>query len=153
MEHWELEAREMVRNTVAAYAHAVDSGRFGEFLDLFAEDGVLEVAGEGTHKGRNAIHDFVTGVNVDLASASDVPFIRHFTANLHIEVDGPDVARARCYFLVVTGRGVDHWGRYRDRLVRQGDQFLFSHRRVRTDGGVPGSWFVSRGVARRDPPM
>jgi hypothetical protein len=148
MEWWELEAREMVRNTVAGYAHAVDGGRFDELLELFAEDGVLEVDGEGAHQGREEIRAFVTGVNVDLSAASSLPLIRHFTANLHIEVDDPMHARARCYFLAVTERGVDHWGRYRDQLVRVGDGFLFSHRRVRTDGGAPGSWFESRGDTR-----
>jgi hypothetical protein len=44
----------------------------------------------------------------------------------------------------VTDRGVDHWGRYRDELGRDGDVWRFLHRRVRTDGAAPGSWAAGR---------
>jgi hypothetical protein len=44
----------------------------------------------------------------------------------------------------VTDRGVDHWGRYRDDLVRAGDVWRFAHRHVRTDGSAPGSWVEGR---------
>jgi SnoaL-like domain len=144
MELWELDIRELVRDTVAAYAHAADGGRFHDLVALFTPDGILEIDGEDAYEGRDAIHAFLTAVGADLKDASAVPFIRHFTSNLHIEVDDHDSARARCYFLAVTASGLDHWGRYRDRLVREGDRFLFSHRRVRTDGGVPGSFAEAR---------
>ena len=45
MELWELTAREAIRETVASYAHLVDSGRFDDVVDLFTADGVLEVQG------------------------------------------------------------------------------------------------------------
>jgi hypothetical protein len=41
MEHWELTAREGIRETVGRYAHLVDSGRIDELVALFAEDAVL----------------------------------------------------------------------------------------------------------------
>jgi 3-phenylpropionate/cinnamic acid dioxygenase small subunit len=144
MEQWELEVRELVRDTVSAYAHAVDGGRFDDLVALFTADGVLEIQGESVYAGRDAIRGFATGVGKDLAAATDVPRIRHFTANLRIEVDDPNAARAQCYFLALTERGVDHWGRYRDQLVRSGDRFLFSRRSVRTDGAAPGSWVAQR---------
>ena len=52
-----------------------------------------------------------------------------------------------CYFLAVTEHGVDHWGRYRDRYVPDGDRWLFAHRFVRTDGTTPGGWAASRGYS------
>jgi len=144
MEAWELAAREQIRDTIARYAHCVDGGRFDELVDLFADDGVLEVEGERAHRGRDAIRDFVTGTGRDLAAGTGAPRIRHHTSNVVIEVNGPDRARSRCYFLAVTDRGVDHWGRYRDELVRTGDRWRFAHRQARTDGAAPGSWVEGR---------
>jgi uncharacterized protein (TIGR02246 family) len=144
VEHWELSAREQIRETVAAYAHHVDSGRFEEFAALFADDGVLEVHGEEPHRGRDAIRAFLGGVGAQLASATAVPIIRHHVSNLTIEVSSPTQARGACYFLAVTEHGVDHWGRYRDTYVSDGERWLFAHRLERTDGTAPGGWAASR---------
>jgi SnoaL-like protein len=73
-----------------------------------------------------------------------VPRIRHHVGSVVIELDGRERAQARCYFLAVTDRGVDHWGRYLDELVPSGDRWRFSHRRVRTDGVSPGGWAAGR---------
>jgi 3-phenylpropionate/cinnamic acid dioxygenase small subunit len=144
MQAWELEAREQIRDTIARYAHCVDGGRFDELVELFSTDGVLEVEGEPAHRGRNAIRAFVTGTGRDLAAGTGAPRIRHHVSNVLIELAGPDRARARCYFIAVTDRGVDHWGRYRDDLVREGDGWLFAQRNVRTDGAAAGSWVEER---------
>ena len=37
------------------------------------------------------------------------------------------------YFVVFNKREVDHWGRYRDRIVDDGDAWRFAHRTVRLD--------------------
>jgi 3-phenylpropionate/cinnamic acid dioxygenase small subunit len=140
VEAWELEAREHIRETIARYAHCVDGGRFDELVELFTADGVLEVEGEPAHRGRDAIRAFVTGTGRDLAAGTGASRIRHHVSNVVIELEGPDRAQARCYFLAVTDRGVDHWGRYRDEVVRTGDGWRFGHRQVRTDGAAPGSW-------------
>jgi 3-phenylpropionate/cinnamic acid dioxygenase small subunit len=144
VEVWELEARERIRETIARYAHAVDGGRFDELVELFAPDGVLEVEGEPGHRGRDAIRAVVTGTGRDLAAGTGAPRIRHHVSNVLIELEGTDEARARCYFVALTDRGVDHWGRYRDDLVRVGGAWRFSYRRVRTDGAAAGSWAGSR---------
>jgi uncharacterized protein (TIGR02246 family) len=141
---WELAAREQIRDTIARYAHCVDGGRFDEFVELFTPDGVLEVEGDPAHRGRDAIRAFVAGTGRDLAADTGAPRIRHHVSNVVIELDGRDRARARCYFLAVTDRGADHWGRYRDELRRDGDRWRFAHRRVRTDGAPPGSWAAGR---------
>jgi 3-phenylpropionate/cinnamic acid dioxygenase small subunit len=144
MEAWELVAREQIRDAVARYAHCVDGGRFDELVELFLPDGVLEVEGEPPHRGRDAIAAFVAGVGRDLAATTAAPGIRHHVGNVLIELDGRDRARVRCYFLAVTERGVDHWGRYRDELVPSGDRWRFARRQVRTDGAAPGSWAAGR---------
>ena len=147
MELWELAAREAIRETVAAYAHCADSGRFDEFAELFATDGVLEVRGQDPVRGRDAIRAYLGGVGTDLKQETTVPLIRHHVSNLRIEVVSATEARGACYFLAVTEHGVDHWGRYRDRYVPDGDRWLFAHRFVRTDGTTPGGWAASRGYS------
>jgi hypothetical protein len=141
----ELITREAIRDLVARYAHAADRGHFVELANLFAEDGVLEIAGRDPLVGRGAIVDALTGVGVELKSATAVPLIRHHVSSLAIEVDGPAEARAWSYFFAVTERGPDHWGRYSDRIVRDGTgHWRFAHRRVRTDGTAPGAWAENR---------
>jgi hypothetical protein len=44
----------------------------------------------------------------------------------------------------VTDRGVDHWGRYRDRYVRSAGAWRFAERRVRVEGVAAGSWAAQR---------
>jgi len=146
---WELVAYEAIRDTVARYAHYADSGRFKEFAELFAPDGVLEVHGEAPLNGRDAIRLFLEGVSLDLEAASTVPIIRHHLSNLMIDLVSPTEAHGACYFLAVTEHGVDHWGRYRDRFVPDRDnpsedRWLFAHRFVKTDGTVPGGWASRR---------
>jgi uncharacterized protein (TIGR02246 family) len=144
MELWELTAREAIRETVAAYAHCADTGRFDEFAELFAPYGVLEVNGQEPVRGRDAIRAYLGGVGTELAAGTTVPLIRHHVSNLRIDVVSPTEARGACYFLAVTERGVDHWGRYRDQYAPAGDRWLFAHRFVRTDGTTPGGWAAGR---------
>jgi hypothetical protein len=49
-------------------------------------------------------------------------------SSLTIDLDGRDAATAASYFLVITEAGPDHWGRYRDRLGRQGEEVLLRAR-------------------------
>ena len=146
MELGEFIAREAIRELVSAYSHHADSGRFDELAALFADDGVLEIKGEPVVSGRAAIRAYLAGVGRDLAFTSTTQMIRHFVANLGIEVVSPTEARGECYFLVVTDGGVDHWGRYRDEYTSIGDAWLFARRTVATDGFVPGGFAATRRV-------
>ena len=144
MELWELIAREEVRETLARYNQFGDSGRFDEMAALFAVDGVLEVKGEHAIVGRDAIVEYLNGVKRDVVALSDVPMLRHYATNVTITVASPDEATAASSFLVLAETGLDHWGRYRDRFVPEGDGWRFAHRLVRTDGYAPGGWAIRR---------
>ena len=144
MELWELIAREEVRETLARYNQFGDSGRFDEMAALFAVDGVLEVKGEQAIVGRRAIIEYLNGVKRDVVALSAVPMLRHYATNVTITVASPDEATAASSFLVLAETGLDHWGRYRDRLVPEGDGWRFAHRLVRTDGYAPGGWAIRR---------
>lgn len=143
MELWELAAREGVRHTVASYAHLVDAGRLDDVVQLFALDGVIDVVDGGSAQGHEALRAFFGGIGSSLRS-SRIPRIRHHTSNLRITAVEPDRAESDCYFLCLTDVGADHWGRYRDQLVRIDTAWYFERRSVRTDGWVEGGWAASR---------
>jgi ketosteroid isomerase-like protein len=141
MESWELIARELVRATVMRYVHLVDTGKLDELVELFAEDATLEAGDLPPATGRAAIRALFVETTTRLAAATARPLIRHHVSSLEVDVLGPASASARSYFLAVTERGPDHWGRYRDRLVQADGRWLFQHRRVRTDGRAADSAF------------
>ncbi len=150
METWELVARQLIRETIARYAHLVDRGRLDEVVALFTEDGTLEAGDSSPARGHAAIRAVFSGTGERLAAGADRPLIRHHVSNVVITFDGPEAAGTESYFLAVTERGLDHWGRYRDRLVLGDGGWLFQHRRVRADGYAPGSIFTR--TAARTPP-
>jgi hypothetical protein len=144
MELWELVAREEIRQLVARYAQCADSGRFDELVALFAGDGMLRIDDRAPLQGRDAILAFLGDTGRDLAASPASGSIRHHVTTLRIDVSSPAAATGAAYFLVVTDGGPDHWGRYRDRYVREGQRWLFGERRVRVDGFAPGSWAAGR---------
>jgi hypothetical protein len=139
----ELVAREAVRDLIARYNANGDAGRFDEVLELFVPDAVLELP-DATYEGRDAIagmfHD-VQRVVLDDAPAGAKPYIRHLTATLQIDLDGPDRAGSRCYYQVLGPSGLDHWGRYVDEFERRDGAWRFARRRVSVDGFRSGSAF------------
>ena len=145
---WQAAARDAIRELVAVYTHCGDGGQFDAFGTLFAPDGVLELDGGRVFAGRDAIRAFVSGTGESVRGSGERAFIRHHVSSVQITLDDPDHAHGASYFFVVTQRGPDHWGRYRDRYVRDGERWLFAHRRVRLDGVAPGSWAAER---RQDP--
>ena len=149
METWELIAREQIRHLVASYAHCADGGRLDELVSLFAPAGVLEVPDGQQYRGRDAIRAFLADIQARLAAATTTRLIRHHVSNLRIEVTSKSEAAAVSYFFVITERGPDHWGRYRDRYVCSDGRWRFAHRRVRLDDAAPGSWVAeARGRGR-----
>lgn len=145
MELWELDARESIRDLVAAYTWAGDRGRSAELAELFAVDGVLDA---GTHggawEGRERIRAELDAVadRVVATGGAQGP-VRHHVSNVRIRLEGREAAEVMSYFAVLTTIGLDHWGRYRDRVVRDDDgTWRFAERTVRVDGHVPGSLMV-----------
>lgn len=139
MEIWELVVRECIRDTVARYNHAGDSGRFDDMVACFTEAGELTIVGSTEHFGRPALRDFFSGVGAN--AQPGFTHLRHCVTNLLIDVESPETATARSYFQVITDIGVDHWGRYRDRFVLADGGWRIAQRSVKTDGYAPNSFF------------
>jgi ketosteroid isomerase-like protein len=148
MDAWEVAARECIRDLVARYNASGDSGRFDELLELFADDAILEVPG-ATHRGHAEIRSMLEGAASK--TGDSVAFVRHFTATHQIDVDAgsQSEARGRCYYAVLTDRGLDHWGRYVDEYRRGPDEkWRFSKRVTTLDAAVPGGWAASGSAVR-----
>ena len=101
---------------------------------------MLEIRGSEPLRGRSEIAAFFGGVTGKIAIEADVkPIVRHNVANVLFTEVAPDRARVDSYFTVVTHIGLDHYGRYRDILVPEGDTWLIKHRKVSTDWAAPDS--------------
>ena len=132
----------MIRDLVAAYAHAADRGRFDEVAGLFAPTGELELPDGRRLVGPAAIREFLDATGTTLRSAAAAPAsLRHHVSSHRIVVESAEAAAGYAYFLVVAAAGPDHWGRYADRYVRVDGRWLFASRRVRVDGRALTSSF------------
>jgi 3-phenylpropionate/cinnamic acid dioxygenase small subunit len=142
VEVWELAAREAIRDLVARYNANGDSGRFDEVLELFAPDAVMDVAEWGVKRGHDEIRTIFTGAR-DRATFGDHPvYLRHVTGTHQIDVVDGSHATGRCYYLVLTAIGLDHWGRYLDEYVVVDGRWRFASRRVTVDGRSPDALFA-----------
>jgi SnoaL-like domain len=140
MEIWELVAREQIRDTLAHYNWSGDAGRLDGLAETFCADGVLEIRGAEPLRGRSEIMAFLGGVTGSVAVEANVkPVVRHNVANIVFTSVAPDAAQVSSYFTVVTHIGLDHFGRYRDTLVPDGDTWLIKHRKVSTDWAATDS--------------
>jgi SnoaL-like domain len=157
METWELVARECCRDTLATYTHAGDRYRIEELGSTFCEDGVLEIKGVEPIIGRAAIVATFSGDTGGLQAQVEAAIVepkepaapppspdagakyilRHNVTNIRFESMSPTEAVVASYFLVVTRKGLDHVGRYRDRMVPVGEQWLIAHRFVSVDWRAP----------------
>lgn len=145
MQVWELVAREQIRDVLARYNWSGDAGRLDELAGTFRADGVLEIRGLAPLRGRAEIAAFLGGVTANAAGTGAVKrIVRHNLANILFTELTPERAHVSSYFTVLTEIGLDHFGRYRDILVPDGDGWLIEHRRVATDWASPRSAMATR---------
>ena len=148
MEPGEAGARAAIADPLAAYHHHGDRLEIEALAGLFTPDGVLDVRGRAPAVGRAAIVAFLGPGQLPTGEPGEAFHVRHHLATVWIERVTPDEARVRAYFSVLTPIGLDHWGRYRDRLVPDGDSggrvWRFAHRQVAVDGYAPASRFLER---------
>ena len=143
----EVIARESIRHTIAGYTLGGDTRDPVRFLAQFTENATFEFAAfpplPGFKcEGLEAIRAYTakwTKLPVEDPAFRQVSFVRHNLTSCHIEVAGSDTATAKTYFVVYTDIGPDHAGTYSDRFVRQGERWLFIHRRIALDWRSPDS--------------
>ncbi len=143
VELWELTAREEIRDLVARYTWAGDRGRIDDLTELFQPDGVLDVGPHGGRwVGRTGISSGLRAVADRLARSGTAEAVHHHVASTCISELTPDTATVRSYYAVHSSIGLDHWGRYRDRVARTPEGWLFAERLVTVDGAADGSRVV-----------
>jgi hypothetical protein len=141
---WELTARECIRDTIAQYSHAGDAFRLNELAVAFCADGILAVRGQDEMVGREAIvrglggrpdADDETLRSERRAAGTDSGprLLRHLVTNTRFVSVTTEEALVTSYFSAVTQVGLDHLGRYRDRLVPVDDRWLIARRDVSVD--------------------
>jgi hypothetical protein len=132
MNAWMIAARLGVEETIARYAHLGDLGDSVGLAALFLPEGKLETAHGVRAEGRQQISVYLAQL---AAMDEDRPaFVRHHVSNIDIVDLAPDRASVRSYFLVLSDKGIDHHGRYRDVLVADSDgTWRFESRYVRLD--------------------
>lgn len=145
MEHWELAARESIRDLVARYNANGDTGRFAQVVELFAPDAVMDVGQGRVYTGQDEILTIFTGAR-DRGSAAggEQWYLRHMTATHQIDVIDESHAKGRCYYQVLTAVGLDHWGRYIDEYRVVDGKWRFARRRVTMDGHTAASLMAPR---------
>jgi uncharacterized protein (TIGR02246 family) len=138
VEPWEIAAREGARHTVSSYNFAGDRGDLGGLAATFAADGELVLEGAQPLRGPAAIEAHLASV---LSAEPRPSHVHHQVAAVHFLAVERDAVDCSAYFTVFTDIGADHWGRYRDRLVRVDGTWRFARRRVIVAGFAPGSVF------------
>jgi 3-phenylpropionate/cinnamic acid dioxygenase small subunit len=114
-----------IRRTIAEYCQYMDERRFEEWSRLFAEDARFQ-----TTRQRGAILSLILGE--ELATVPDL-FRKHVATNLIIDLDG-DSAHVVSDLVLFERHDGGPWilrfGKYADKMVRQGKRWLFQERQV-----------------------
>jgi hypothetical protein len=143
VEPWEIAARLEIDDLVSRYARYADRGRSHDLAALFTDDGIL-TSGEDELHGPAAIAAYLDASKASLAGRDPAGRIRHHVSSRRIDLTSRTSANATCYFLAITSIGPDHWGVYRDQLVRDGAEWRFHRRAALVEGSAPGSWAETR---------
>jgi SnoaL-like domain len=150
MDDDEVRTRLGVMRTIASYTRFLDTGQVERYAALFGETGILESPARRStgaaeiSAGLGSTADKFRGVEGFMPS-------HHHVSSVYVETVDRDHAMGSSYFLLMSGNGPDHWGRYLDEFVRVGEEWLFSRRRVFIAGSVAASPVADQ-VGRRPSP-
>lgn len=146
MDTWEIEARAEIDVLFADYIRWVDGGKPELLAELFTEDCVYDMDNDNVARGRAEIPERVGALLPVFAGAVNFGRIRHHTSSVRVEFLDRERAKASTYFMAVSRQGPDHWGIYRDLIVRTGAGWRFAERSARVEGAVQHSpmrvWFT-----------
>ena len=139
-------ARIGIAALIAELSALGDAGRIDDFSKLFAESGTYTLQNGKAATGPPAIERMLAEFSKNMADleVAAPKYMRHNITTSHVDVVGADDARGDTYFLNVNDKGLDHWGRWRDRFIRDADgRWLFASREVIVEGMADTSWLKS----------
>lgn len=143
-----------IRRLHTSYVYLADRARAEEIAGLFAVRGSLRVVGGAydglVHNGASAISTYFASVVDDLVEVGVTGSHRHHVSPSYIEFMNEDSAWTESYFSAMRASGVDHWGVYRDRLMRVEGEWRFFERVVQIDGTSADSWQHRVGELRKE---
>jgi hypothetical protein len=137
----EMVAREEIRVLLASYNIGGDRGRIDDLVRCFTLDGVL-VRRVGTERHPIEGAAAITAALSKPRRASGVDpavkvVVRHNLTTSEIIFEGPDKARGRTYFFVVSEIGPDHCGVYVDEYRKLDGHWKIARREARLDWAAP----------------
>lgn len=139
--HWE--ANERIRALIGRSGRLLDSGRYDEFVDLFAADGSYSLEATSAEIGKA-----MTWLALDRAGLQELfreypEHIRdsasrmHLVAPDHVEANGGTANAVSAFAVFRTDLNGESTlyaiGSYEDELVLEGNKWKFRRRRVRLD--------------------
>ena len=127
----------LILNTLNTYSAPSTAS---EKAALFAEDGSLTVHGGEKFTGKSTIEEVFR--KFDKSKRPGLPY-RHHLSSIKITLSSNREAEASSYFLVMGNTAPDHWGIYRDTLVRLNGEWLFKTRTITIEGAEPDGWIGS----------
>ena len=121
-----------IRNLVGRLAHLVDDGELDEYIQLVAEDAIIEV-GNSLRRGRTEILEAARGRRESGLSGRGTS--RHVVTNTTVRIVEDDTtATADSYFLFVrdttTSPAVQHVGRYHDEFRYSDGTWRLARRQI-----------------------
>ena len=124
----------LIKQTLAAYCHRVDSGTAAEVAELFHQNAVLRPYFDGKYdvNGRAQIRAWYAHYHENFRA--NVRHLKHSIGAIAIDLDG-NAAKSVCHLLASFVRNADEiayflTGTYTDELVKEDDAWLFKDRLI-----------------------
>ena len=124
-----LEAKDAIRELMAAYAQALDACRFADVAACFASDGEW-TTDYGAARGPAEIEAFIRGI---VPVKGEGPQRKHYITNIIIKVDGETASAVSDYLIVREAEGgliPVMGGTYRDKFVKTPAGWRFSRKEL-----------------------
>ena len=124
-----LEAKDAIRELMAAYAQALDACRFADVAACFAADGEW-TTDYGAARGPAEIEAFIRGI---VPVKGEGPQRKHYITNIIIKVDGETASAVSDYLIVREAEGgliPVMGGTYRDKFVKTPAGWRFSRKEL-----------------------
>ena len=124
-----LEAKDAIRELMAAYAQSLDACRFADVAACFASDGEW-TTDYGAARGPAEIEAFIRGI---VPVKGEGPQRKHYITNIIIKVDGETASAVSDYLIVREADGgliPVMGGTYRDKFVKTPAGWRFSRKEL-----------------------
>lgn len=134
---------EAIRHLLTSYVFHGDRGELEELVALFAPDGILEM-GKVHCEGQAQLLDWLRSARPygDGETRPKASVVRHHLTTMHIDLHAAMEASALTYFQTLTDVGLDHYGYYKDALVRIDGAWKFARRMVRIQWRAADSFIL-----------